>query len=80
MTGIGYIPMLLPRGVYGIIVPTAIDAVVRRTTGSDARLWIKGIFGVRIIWITSVCDHKLSTNHPALNKDANRILLTPGAP
>ena len=40
---------------------------VRNVTGADARLWINGSFGVRIIWITNVWLHIDSTNQPAWN-------------
>ena len=46
-------------------VPITIAMVVTTDTGRDALLWINGILGVRIIWMTKVCDHRDSTNQPA---------------
>ena len=43
---------------------------VSNVTGAEARLWINGSFGVRIMWITSVWLHMDSTNHPAWNMAA----------
>ena len=54
--------------IYGITVPTAIPIVVRIVSCHEARLRIKGNRGVLIMCMTSVCDHKLSTNQPAWNR------------
>jgi len=58
-------PMFAPNRVNGITVKTAMPVIVSNATGIDARLWKKGIFGVRIMWITRVWLHIDSTNHPA---------------
>ena len=55
--GSGAKPMDLPKGVKGITVKTAMPAQVSRVSGAEARLWINGTFGVRIMWITRVCVH-----------------------
>ena len=47
-------PIDAPKPVNGIMVSTAIPVKVSRVSGIDARLWIKGIFGVRIMCITKV--------------------------
>jgi len=47
-----------------MIVPVAMPSVVRRASCHEARLWMKGIFWVRIMWMTSVCDQSDSTNQP----------------
>ena len=41
--------MVFPIAVNGIIVNAAIPAKDISMSGRDARLWIKGIFGVRSI-------------------------------
>ena len=51
-------------------VSTAMPVKVSNVTGAEARLWINGSFGVRIMWITSVWLHMDSTNHPAWNMAA----------
>jgi len=76
--GNGYSPIILPKPVKGIIVNAVIPVNVSRVSGADARLWINGSFGVRIMWITSVCDHIDSTNQPAWNI-ASYILNVSGA-
>ena len=50
-------PSFAPNAVNGIIVSTVIPVNVSNVRGTVARLWINGIFGVRIIWITSVWLH-----------------------
>ena len=42
-------PSAAPNGVNGITVRTAIPVMVSNVTGADARLWINGSFGVRIM-------------------------------
>ena len=42
-------PIECPKLVKGIAVKTAIPVKVSRVSGADARLCIKGIFGVRIM-------------------------------
>ena len=60
-------PNILPKPVNGIIVNTAMPVKVKSVSGADARLWMNGILGVLIIWITSVWLHIDSTNQPAWN-------------
>ena len=52
--GKGRKPMDAPNPVKGMIVNTVMPVNVSNVRGSEARLWINGIFGVRIMWITSV--------------------------
>ena len=47
--GRGASPIAAPKPVNGIAVKTAIPVKVSNVRGADARLWIKGIFGVRIM-------------------------------
>src|SRR6516225_6770759 len=37
---------------------------VSSRTGAAARLWMNGIFSVRIMWMMSVCESRLSMNQP----------------
>lgn len=60
-------PRSFPNIVNGMTVRIVIPVIVRNVTGADARLWINGSFGVRIMWITNVWLHIDSTNQPAWN-------------
>ena len=64
-------PIVLPNAVNGIAVNKAIPANDISVSGSDARLWINGIFGVRSMCMTNVCVHMDSTNQPAWNTAIN---------
>jgi len=66
--GRGARPIDEPKPVKGIAVKTAMPVKVNIMRGNDARLWIKGSLGVRIIWMTRVWLHMDSTNQPAWNK------------
>ena len=55
-----------------MIVPVAMPSVVRRASCHEAWLWMKGIFGVRIMWMTNVCDQSDSTNQPIRKIADNR--------
>jgi hypothetical protein len=68
-------PMDAPKLVKGMIVRAAIPVKVSTVSGKDARLCMKGIFGVRIIWITSVCVHIDSTNQPAWKTAINNAIM-----
>ena len=50
-----------------MMVSTAMPVIVSSVTGAEARLWIKGSLGVRIMWMTSVWLHIDSTKQPAWN-------------
>lgn len=60
-------PSRVPSGVKGMRVRAVMPASVTSVSGAEARLWIKGSLGVRIMWMTSVWLHMDSTNHPAWN-------------
>ena len=64
-------PRAVPRVVNGIIVKAAIPENEISIRGRDARLWMKGILGVRSMWMTNVCVHIDSTNQPAWNTAIN---------
>ena len=68
-------PRVAPRVVKGIIVRAAIPENEIRIRGREARLWRKGIFGVRSMWITNVCVHIDSTNQPAWNTAINAVCI-----
>ena len=48
----------------GIKIPISMIKEVNATTGAVAQLCINGTFLVRIMWMISVCDNKLSMNQP----------------
>ena len=78
MAGKEYMSMALPSAVYGIVVPTAIPSIVIAISCHEAWLWMKGILGVLIMWITSVCDQMDSTNQPAWNSIINETCVPGG--
>ena len=53
------------RGEKGRAVKMAMPMKVSSITGADARDSMKGILGVRIMWMTSVCVHMEMTIQPA---------------
>src|SRR5699024_11607382 len=42
--------------------------------GAEARLWIRGSLGVRIMWMTMVWVHMEATNQPVWNRAAQASL------
>ena len=67
--GRGVIPRERPKPVKGRRMPTAITANVDSPRTRAGRLWMKGIFRVRIMWTIRVCDRRPSTNQPDWKSD-----------
>lgn len=62
--GRGTRPIFAPRLVKGSTKPISMMDRVITMTGREARLWIKGIYLVRIIWTTKVWVRRPTTNQP----------------
>ena len=56
-------------------MPSAITSPVISITGSAAVLWMKGIFWVRSMCTTRVCESRPSMNQPDWNSDCISGLL-----
>lgn len=62
--GSGSKPIASPKGENGMIIPMAMIKTVRPVTCQEARLWMKGIFLVRIMCTIRVWDNSPSMNQP----------------
>ena len=58
-----------PKEVNGMIMPITMIKDVIPITGHVARLWMNGIFRVRIMCTIKVCESNPSMNHPDWNND-----------
>jgi len=57
-------PSVAANGEYGSQAPIAMMVSVVNVMGMDARLPMKGILLVLMIWTINVCVKSDSTNHP----------------
>ena len=55
-------------GENGSHMPTIMTIMVMVITGQLARLWMKGMRLVRMMWMISVCVSSDSTNQPVWNR------------
>ena len=62
--GIGSSLNAWASGEKGRYIAIAIISVVNAITGAVAQLCMNGILRVRIMWMMSVCESRLSINHP----------------
>lgn len=68
--GRGVSPIELPNVVNGMQIPIAMIEKVMNITGHEAELCMNGTLRVRIMCTISVCESKLSINHPDWNSDS----------